>query len=304
MFQTGTSPNTTSYRATIRSIIATEGFSGLWRGNFVSCFRAFPSKAILFATNDIYKGLLSRVSISQKHEAEAEQNTWDVSHDLSYSPPAWISFLGGSLAGLTATVFTYPLDLVRTRLASTLFSEQAARNETSKSMTKTVMNIVRFEGFLGLFRGISPSLLGAIPYEGVKFLSFDIYKRTLRELFPHFTDGASDVTIKVAAGALAGATAGIILYPNDTIRKNMQMEGLSSRLAKKPDLSSNRNKQDVKLNPGFLKNMRMIQTTRRLYREGGFPRFYKGLTPYIIRVIPNSAIQFGVYETLKSWVEG
>lgn len=38
---------------------------------------------------------------------------------------------------------------------------------------------------------------------------------------------------------------------------------------------------------------------RKTYAEHGIPRFYRGLTINIIRMAPNSAVQFYSYEVLK-----
>ena len=267
-----------NYIQTLREIIREEGVFGLWRGNFVSCFRAFPSKAILFATNDFYK-----TALQNQFVASAKLNRRS-------KPPFWVSFFGGAFAGLTALVVTYPLDIVRTRLTATLFANKSMQNGNSvksKSMVKTFVNIIRYEGVLGLYKGVTPSLIGAVPYEGIKFLSFDLFKAsfTSLELAVLKTETSSiSVLEKLVCGALAGATAGIVLYPNDTIRKNMQMENVGRR-------------------EGSQEKSSMLRTAMRLYREGGSKRFFKGLIPYIIRVAPNSAIQFGVYESLKMYLE-
>jgi hypothetical protein len=39
---------------------------------------------------------------------------------------------------------------------------------------------------LGLYRGVSPTLLGSIPYEGIKFWSYAKFK----EVLPHNADGS------------------------------------------------------------------------------------------------------------------
>ena len=53
--QTG---NSRGISSTAISILESEGWRGFWRGNGTNCFRIFPAKGILFATNDFYKDLL------------------------------------------------------------------------------------------------------------------------------------------------------------------------------------------------------------------------------------------------------
>jgi solute carrier family 25 phosphate transporter 23/24/25/41 len=86
------------------------------------------------------------------------------------------------------------------------------------------------------------------------------------------------VAYKLTAGALAGATSGAILYPNDTVRRLMQMQGHHGR-------------------PMLYKNT--IACWKHTYQHGGVRRFYQGVWPYMARLVPNSAITFGCFEFAK-----
>ena len=43
---------------------------------------------------------------------------------------------------------------------------------------------------------------------------------------------------------------------------------------------------------------------RKTYAEHGIGRFYRGLGLNIVRMAPNTAVQFGSYELLKQWSAG
>lgn len=235
---------------TFKGVLRTEGWQGLWRGNFVACLRTFPSKSILFYANDRYKNSLF-------HEVRNKSVR---------------SFLSGSFAGMTAMIFTYPLDLIRTRLSGTIFlTDQASGRGVSKSMTRTVTYLIKNEGLLAFYKGMTPSLIGAIPMEGIRFMSFGYYSRVLNSLFP-----GDDYFVlkKITSGGLAGLTAGILMFPNDTLRKNMQM--------------------NVKND-----NNTIRESFVRLWNQGGIRRYFQGCLPYALRVAPSSAIQFGTYEYCK-----
>lgn len=87
---------------------------------------------------------------------------------------------------------------------------------------------------------------------------------------------------KLGSGAIAGAMSGLILYPNDTVRRLMQMQGSS-------------NGTDIQY-----KNA--LDCWIKTFRNHGIRRFYHGLLPYMARIIPNSAITFGVFELVKPLV--
>jgi Ca2+-binding EF-hand superfamily protein len=80
-----------------QQIIAKEGFGGLFAGNFANCLRAFPMAGIAACT---YVGLLRILPCD---------------NELDPMEPVYRAFAGAS-CGIVATVCTYPLDVVRTRL--------------------------------------------------------------------------------------------------------------------------------------------------------------------------------------------
>jgi hypothetical protein len=73
----------------------------------------------------------------------------------------------GGLAGITSVTFTYPLDIVRTRLSiqSASFAELGERPEKLPGMWQTMVKMYRTEGgFTALYRGIVPTVAGVAPY--------------------------------------------------------------------------------------------------------------------------------------------
>jgi solute carrier family 25 protein 16 len=67
----------------------------------------------------------------------------------SYIP---INLFAGSLAGATAVLFTYPLDLIRVQLAV------AVRKKIYNGVFHALVEIPKKEGIRGLLKGISPTL--------------------------------------------------------------------------------------------------------------------------------------------------
>ena len=74
----------------------------------------------------------------------------------------------GGAAGITSVTFTYPLDIVRTRL-SIQSASFAALGDASRrklpGMWETLVTMYKTEGgFLALYRGIVPTVAGVAPY--------------------------------------------------------------------------------------------------------------------------------------------
>ncbi|KAJ6803636.1 mitochondrial substrate carrier family protein B-like [Iris pallida] len=86
-------------------IVYEEGVKAFWKGNLVTIAHRLPYSSISFFSYERYKNLLQLVPGLDKHKDY-------VSADIC------LRLLGGGLSGITAASITYPLDLVRTRLAA------------------------------------------------------------------------------------------------------------------------------------------------------------------------------------------
>eukprot|EP00957_Ditylum_brightwellii_P159623 12150825-Ditylum_brightwellii.AAC.1 len=136
--------------------------------------------------------------------------------------PMWVAFLAGGMAGMTATAATYPLDLARGRITGKL-AAPGGKQHHYKGIINTVILTAKDEGALALYKGITPTLLGAMPYEGIKFGTVGL----LEILLPKKDEegkGASPWR-KMCFGGAGGVMAGLITYPNDTVRRMLQLQG-------------------------------------------------------------------------------
>lgn len=253
-----------------RSIIANEGIRGLWAGNGANLLRIFPAKGVVFASNDFWR--------SQMHWiAPRYSNTEKL--------PAHLSFLAGGLSGMTATAATYPLDFARGRVSGKLAinSGPSAQGKAYKGIIGTIRLTVKDEGLFALYKGATPTLIGAIPYEGIKFGTVGV----LELLFPAKEEDKKNsqkaVWRKVMFGGAGGVMAGLITYPNDTVRRMLQLQG---------------SRGTVDVYNGYW------DCAKKVYKKYGITRFYYGVTANLIRMAPNTAIQFGSYELLKRATDG
>ena len=84
-------------------------------------------------------------------------------------------FICGACAGVTSVTFTYPLDIVRTRLSIQSASFEGLQKETGRKLPgvwATTMGMYKNEGGIrALYRGIVPTAAGVAPYvslEGIR----------------------------------------------------------------------------------------------------------------------------------------
>ncbi|XP_066389018.1 uncharacterized protein [Miscanthus floridulus] len=147
--------NTSIWREASR-IVYEEGFRAFWKGNLVTIAHRLPYSSISFYAYERYKNLLQMLPGLEKNGG--------------FGADVGVRLLGGGLSGITAASMTYPLDLVRTRLA--------AQTNTAyyRGISHALYAICRDEGVRGLYKGLGATLLGVGPSIAV---SFSVYE-TLR----------------------------------------------------------------------------------------------------------------------------
>ena len=175
------------------------------------------------------------------------------------------------------------------------------------SFFRVGLRVWKSDGLRGFYRGIVPTSVGAIPYEGIKFGVFDLLRSVwisqvgsrAEEESSSPEDGLDEtssrnagaevkmpIVAKLACGALAGIAGGAVMYPNDTVRRRMQVAGA------------------MQGSEGDRVFSGPLDCACDTYRRGGVRRFYRGIGPYLVRMVPNAAIQFAVYESLKDYLVG
>ena len=256
-----------------KSIIQNEGILGLWAGNGANLLRVFPSKSIVFSSNDFYRGIAHSLYFGTDSTTQQQRQL-----------PWALSFISGGLAGMTASAATYPLDLARGRITGKLAGPGGKKHY--KGIVNTVVVTAREEGIRALYKGITPTLLGAMPYEGIKFGTVGLLERAFPKTGSSAEEGgllSNNIVRKLVFGGAGGVSAGLITYPNDTIRRLLQLQG---------------SKGTTEHFEGY------FDCVRKTYARYGIERFYRGAFINIVRMAPNTAIQFGSYELLKQMSEG
>ncbi|XP_020583894.1 graves disease carrier protein isoform X2 [Phalaenopsis equestris] len=187
-----------------QKIIRTEGVLGFYRGNGASIARIVPYAALHYMAYEQYR-------------------RWIILGfpDINRGPV--LDLVSGSIAGGTAVLCTYPLDLVRTKLAYQViessklkFTVLSSGDQVYHGIRDCMIKIYKKNGLRGLYRGIGPSLYGIFPYSGLKFYFYEAMKARVDE------ERKKDVSVNLACGSIAGLLGQSITYPLDVVRRQMQ----------------------------------------------------------------------------------
>eukprot|EP01083_Nonionella_stella_P016366 45721_1 len=192
-----------SLRAALRSvskILENEGVLGLWRGNAATMVRVIPHASILFFSFSRYERFYMNYRRSEMTPMSR--------------------FCCGALAGVTATSASFPLDLMRARLATQWGSRSSVRYHGYIHCVKTM---IREEGLSGFYKGLKPTILGYIPYAGLSFALYESLKHYALELLPK-ESGEFQTVPRLICGGFAGVIAQSAAYPLDIVRRRMQVD--------------------------------------------------------------------------------
>lgn len=149
----------------VRNIVRDEGLSALWKGNVATMVRVFPYAGIQFMTFDRVKSYYLRT-----HESTASVTSSGMvqrkGHTLFKGGLTPLeSLVAGMIAGTTSVICTYPLDLTRAQLAV----RRKHKHSRNLGFVGVLKQTYASYGVRGLFRGITPTVLGILPYSGIAF---------------------------------------------------------------------------------------------------------------------------------------
>ncbi|MCJ1405965.1 hypothetical protein MMC19_000030 [Ptychographa xylographoides] len=238
-----------------------EGWRGLMRGNGANCLRIVPYSAVQFGSYNFYKKFAE--------PAPGE--------DLS--PVRRL--LCGAAAGITSVSFTYPLDIVRTRLSIQSASFAVLGDEARKSlpgMWQTMVKMYKTEGGIqALYRGFVPTIAGVAPYVGLNFMTYE----SVRKYFTPEGDKNPSAVRKLAAGAVSGAVAQTCTYPLDVLRRRFQINTMSGI--------------------GY-KYKSIWDAVTIIVSQEGFRGLYKGIVPNLLKVAPSMASSWLSFEMTRDFL--
>lgn len=240
---------------TLRTILANEGITGLWKGNVPAELMYISYSAIQFTTYRSTTQLLRRLA--------------GADHPL---PSPVETFLAGASAGAAGTAATYPLDLLRTR-----FAAQGSEDRVYTSLRRAIVTIQRDEGTRGFFRGLTPALGQIVPFMGIFFVVYETLRPPLAGL--DLPLGGGEAVAGIGASVLAKTS----VFPLDTVRKRIQVQGPT------------RSRYVHKNIPDYGK-LGTIGTLRVILRMEGMRGLYRGLTVSLLKAAPASAITVWTYE--------
>lgn len=140
--------------------------------------------------------------------------------------------------------------------------------EDYRNLLDAIVKIVQAEGPCGLYKGLTPSLIGVIPYAASNYFAYDTLRKAYKKAFKKEEIG-NMMTLLI--GSAAGAISSSATFPLEVARKKMQT--------------------------GEYLNMLHVLTS--VVEKEGIAGLYKGLGPSSMKLVPAAGISFMCYEACK-----
>ncbi|GLJ26696.1 hypothetical protein SUGI_0519620 [Cryptomeria japonica] len=187
-------------------------------------------------------------------------------------------FLGAALfSGVSVTL--YPVVVLKTR-------QQVTKTQcTSISLG---LNILKHEGFCGLYRGLGTSLMGTIPARALYMSALEITKSTVgtTSMKLGFSEPTSAAVANAAAGLSASVAAQLVWTPVDVISQRLMVQGTRG------------------FSPASTSYANGIDAFRIVFRTEGLRGLYRGFGMSILTYAPSNALWWASYCVVQRMVWG
>lgn len=136
--------------------------------------------------------------------------------------PFIYKFAAGAVAGISEILVMYPLDVVKTRMQLQVGGKIAASAAASvryNGVIDCLSKIVKNEGFVRLYKGISSPILMEAPKRATKFASNDFFSEYYMK---EFNEKKLTQNISVLSGASAGLLESFVVVPFELVKIRLQ----------------------------------------------------------------------------------
>ncbi|EON67409.1 hypothetical protein W97_06662 [Coniosporium apollinis CBS 100218] len=290
----------------IKDIWAQDGSRGLFRGHSATLLRIFPYAGIKFLA---YEQIRAVIIKDKSQETSLRRLT------------------SGSLAGLVSVFFTYPLEVIRVRLAfetkrgsrssltgicKKIYNERAPigkasaphintssayqiASTTTNATATSLQQVTPRSGLSNFYRGFTPTMWGMFPYAGFSFLTHDAMGDLMRHprlarytTLPNTRGKSRDPEKPAQLKHWAELTTGGVA-------------GFVSQTLSYP-LEVIRRRMQVGGVVGDGHRLTMTEVARKIHMERGWRGFFVGLAIGYVKVVPMVATSFFVYERAKYYL--
>lgn len=181
--------------STVRTVVAQDGWLGLWRGTFPTVVRNVPGVAAYFYCVNEARWIVSAWQVPWLSVPPTAHG----SSTMAQLSPAG-NLLTGSVARVAIGFVLNPITIVKARFESSHYAR-----DSYPTITTALKSIYRDGGIYGFFRGFSATALRDAPYAGLYLVVYERSKIILSKLaarmeaLPSFRDATGHLQVVSAS---------------------------------------------------------------------------------------------------------
>ncbi|OBZ83723.1 Solute carrier family 25 member 38 [Choanephora cucurbitarum] len=208
------SPKTSNIYSTVKDIVHSNGYSGLWRGTIPTIMRNVPGSALYFFALSEIREVLTRTGRSwQPILNKPISNTADYRR--------WENLVSGSAARGAVGYIMMPITVVKVRYESNFYNYS--------SLSQAFKSIIKTDGFRGLFAGYGATFIRDAPFAGIYLFFYEGCKTwangyTMANHIP-----IANIIVNMSSGVVAGMAATCTTQPFDMLKTRMQLKPMFYR---------------------------------------------------------------------------
>jgi adenine nucleotide transporter 17 len=187
----------------------------------------------------------------------------------------------GAAGGIVAMSITYPLQVLSTRAAI------EKKNHSDKSAYQTATDILKKEGPMSLYNGLTSSLLGIAITNGVYYYFYEGGRSAIINAPSRSSDSKGMTTLEsMFNGWVAGSATSIVSNPIWVVQTQQAVKASQIEKAKAEGVV-------------VPKKLSLYETVQDIVQKGGFKALWAGIGPALVLVI-NPILQYTAFEQLKN----
>ena len=155
-----------------------------------------------------------------------------------------------------------------------------------KNSVDCFLKLIKTEGFVGMYRGLLPQLLGVAPEKAIKLTINDMLRKAFTVQDSVTGESKISLPLEVLSGGCAGACQVLVTNPLEITKIRLQVQGETARLLSAAG-----------------KPVPKPQSAFSIVQDLGLAGLYKGAAACLARDIPFSAIYFPAYAYLKNQLQ-
>ncbi|XP_033606387.1 mitochondrial basic amino acids transporter isoform X2 [Cryptotermes secundus] len=186
-------------------------------------------------------------------------------------------FLAGAAAGFVQSFVCSPMELVKTRLQ--VQQHSAVPGGGCGGPMNCLSQVVKTEGFRGVFRGLGTTICREVPGFGLYFVAYEFMTRSAGDLSePRPPVGTLRMLL---AGGFSGTLSWVLTYPIDVVKSRLQVDGMG----------------------GVYRYSGFMDCLKKSIQTEGYGVMTRGLTSTILRAFPTNAATFTVVTWVIRWTD-